>query len=138
MLPTSIYSLSAGAVVLNDQNEILLIQGPDRGWEFPGGIVEPGESAADGIIREVKEESGIEIEIVKFCGIYQNLEANVCATCWLAKAIGGQPQTSSESLAVGFFPLEEVLRRVTWSNFSERIIHILDEQSHPFFVAFTP
>ncbi len=43
MLPTSIYSLSAGAVVLNDQNEILLIQGPDRGWEFPGGIVEPGK-----------------------------------------------------------------------------------------------
>ena len=69
MLPKSIYSISAGAVVLNDQNEILLIQGPDRGWEFPGGIVEPGESAADGIIREVKEESGIEIEIVKFCGI---------------------------------------------------------------------
>ncbi|WP_410501289.1 NUDIX domain-containing protein [Exiguobacterium acetylicum] len=138
MLSTSIYSLSAGAVVLNEQNEILLIQGPDRGWEFPGGIVEPGESAADGIIREVKEESGIEIKIVKFCGIYQNLEANVCATCWLAKAIGGQPQTSSESLAVGFFPLEEVLRRVTWSNFSERILHILDEQSHPFFVAFNP
>jgi 8-oxo-dGTP pyrophosphatase MutT (NUDIX family) len=96
------HSLSAGAVVLNDEGKILLIKGPRRGWEFPGGIIELGETIQNGIIREVKEESGIDIEVIKFCGIYQNIKANVCATCWLAKAIGGEPQTSSESLEVGF------------------------------------
>ena len=130
------HSLSAGAVVLDEYGKILLIKGPQRGWEFPGGIIELGETIEDGIIREVKEESGIDIEVVRFCGIYQNVNEHVCATCWLAKAVGGTPQTSSESLEVGFFSLEEVLDMVTWSNFSERILKILNEEEQPFYVAF--
>lgn len=130
------HSLSAGAVVLNEEGKILLIKGPQRGWEFPGGIIELGETIQEGIIREVKEETGIDIEITKFCGIYQNLNENVCANCWLGKATGGELQTSSESLDVGFFTLEEVMKKVTWSNFLERILKILDEEEHPFCVPF--
>ncbi|VWX38706.1 NUDIX hydrolase [Exiguobacterium oxidotolerans] len=130
------HSLSAGAVVLDDHGKILLIKGPERGWEFPGGVIELGETIEDGIIREVKEESGIDIEVTRFCGIYQNISQHVCATCWLAKAVGGTLQTSSESLEVGFFSLEEVLDMVTWSNFSERILKILNEEEQPFYVAF--
>ncbi|WP_215115237.1 NUDIX hydrolase [Exiguobacterium sp. s80] len=130
------HSLSAGAVVLDEHGKILLIKGPERGWEFPGGVIELGETIEDGIIREVKEESGIDIEVTRFCGIYQNISQHVCATCWLAKAVGGTLQTSSESLEVGFFSLEEVLDMVTWSNFSERILKILNEAEQPFYVAF--
>lgn len=130
------HSLSAGAVVLNDEGKILLIKGPRRGWEFPGGIIENGETIQQGIIREVKEETGIDIELKKFCGIYQNLDASVCATCWLAKAIGGKIRTSSESLEVGFYTLEEVSTMVTWPNFLERILKILNEEEHPFCEAF--
>jgi 8-oxo-dGTP diphosphatase len=68
------HSVSAGAVVLNDESKILLIKGPRRGWEFPGGIVENGESIQDGVIREVKEKTGIDIEVIKFCGIYNNVK----------------------------------------------------------------
>ncbi|WP_045520792.1 NUDIX hydrolase [Neobacillus niacini] len=130
------HSLSAGAVVLNDEGKILLIRGPRRGWEFPGGIIEVGETIQDGVVREVKEETGIDIEITKFCGIYQNLKSSVCATCWQGKAIGGKLQTSSESLEVGFFSVEEALQMVKWSNFRERIIKILDEEEHPFCISF--
>ncbi|WP_377888900.1 NUDIX hydrolase [Alkalihalobacillus sp. R86527] len=130
------HSLSAGAVVLNDEGKILLIKGPRRGWEFPGGIIENGETIQQGIIREVKEETGIDIELKKFCGIYQNLDASVCATCWLGKAIGGEITTSSESLEVGFYTLEEVSKMVTWPNFLERILKILNEEEHPFCEAF--
>ena len=45
-------------------------------------------------------------------------------------------QTSSESLEVGFFSIEEALKMVTYSNFKERIIRSLDENEQPFFVAF--
>ncbi|WEG12842.1 NUDIX hydrolase [Pullulanibacillus sp. KACC 23026] len=128
--------VSAGAVVLNDEGKILLINGPRRGWEQPGGQVELGESIEEAVKREVKEESGIDIEVIKFCGIYQNLESNVCATCWLAKAIGGDFQTSNESLDVGFFTIEQALEMVKWSNFRERIIKSLNQEEHPFFVAF--
>ncbi|AXI09955.1 NUDIX domain-containing protein [Oceanobacillus sp. 143] len=65
--------VSAATIVLNEKKEILLIEGPLRGWEMPGGQVEEGESLKDAAIRETKEESGIDVEIIKFCGIFQNV-----------------------------------------------------------------
>lgn len=101
--------VSAATIVLNDQNEILLIKGPMRGWEMPGGIVEEGESLKEAAIRETKEESGIEIEVLNFCGIFQNVNQSICNTLFLAKPIGGKLTTSAESLEVGFFPIEIAL-----------------------------
>ncbi|MFD1676619.1 NUDIX hydrolase [Alicyclobacillus fodiniaquatilis] len=129
------HSVSAAAVVVNEHGEILLIKGPRRGWEPPGGVVELGESIESAAVREVKEESGVEIEIVKFCGIFQNLEKGVVATMWLARAIGGELTTSEESLEVGYFTIEQAMEMITWHTFRERIQLTLDESQHPFFVA---
>lgn len=128
--------ISAATIVVNDKNEILLIKGPKRGWEMPGGQVEEGESIRDAAIRETKEESGIEVEIVRFCGIFQNVKKSICNTLFLAKPIGGESTTSSESLEVGFFPIEQALEMVTYSNSRERIELCLDESSQPFFIEF--
>lgn len=128
--------VSAATIVLNDKNEILLIKGPRRGWEMPGGQVEEGESLKDAAIRETKEESGIDIEVTKFCGIFQNVERSICNTLFLGKPIGGEPTTSPESLEVGFFPIEQALEMVTMGNFRQRIEYCLDESKHPFYVDF--
>lgn len=128
--------VSAATIVLNDKNEILLIKGPLRGWEMPGGQVEEGESLKEGAIRETKEETGIDVEIIKFCGIFQNVKKSICNTLFLAKPIGGEFKTSSESLEVGFFPIEEALKMVTIGNFRERIELCLDESKHPFYIDF--
>ncbi|MCM3742568.1 NUDIX hydrolase [Sporosarcina luteola] len=128
--------ISAATIVLNDQNEILLIKGPQRGWEMPGGIVEEGESLKDAAIRETKEESGIDIEILEFCGIFQNVNKSICNTLFLAKPIGGKLTTSPESLEVGFFPIEQGLEMVTVGNFRQRIEYCLDKSIHPFYVEF--
>jgi 8-oxo-dGTP diphosphatase len=135
MSPTK-HIVSAATIVLNDQNEILLIKGPRRGWEMPGGQVEEGESLRDAAIRETLEESGIEIEVVKFCGVFQNISASICNTLFLARPVGGKPTTSSESLEVGFFPIENALEMVTWKNFKQRIEYCLDEKLHPFLIEF--
>ncbi|MCH4825879.1 NUDIX hydrolase [Planococcus halocryophilus] len=128
--------LSAAAVVLNEQGELLLIKGPRRGWEMPGGQVEEGESLTEATIREVKEETGIDIEIQKFCGVFQNVESSICNTLFLAKPIGGHLTTSAESLEVAYYPISEALEMVTWKNFRNRIEHCLDEHKQPFYVAF--
>ncbi len=113
--------MSAATVVLNEKGEILLIKGPRRGWEMPGGQVEEGESLTNAAIRETKEESGIEIEVLKFCGIYQNVDASICNTLFLARPIGGKLTTSPESLEVVFFPVDQALEMVTFHNFRDRI-----------------
>lgn len=97
--------------------------------------MEIGESIESAAVREVKEETGIDIEIVKFCGIFQNVSRGVVATVWLGRAVGGVPTTSAESLEVGYFTVEEAMEMITWANFRDRIRLGLDERQHPFFVA---
>ena len=128
--------VSAATIVLNDQKEILLIKGPMRGWEMPGGIVEEGESLKEAAIRETKEESGIDIEVLKFCGIFQNVNKSICNTLFLAKPTGGKLTTSPESLEVGFFPIEQALKMITIENFRQRIEYCLDGSKQPFYVEF--
>ncbi|WP_066306815.1 NUDIX hydrolase [Bacillus sp. FJAT-29814] len=128
--------VSTATIVLNEKNEILLIKGPRRGWEIPGGQVEEGESLRAAAIRETKEESGIDVEIIKFCGIFQNMSESICNTLFLAKPIGGEFTTSSESLEVGFFPLEQAFEMVTWGNFRQRIEYCLNDDLQPFCVEF--
>ncbi|WP_064093321.1 NUDIX hydrolase [Rossellomorea aquimaris] len=128
--------VSAATIVINDQNEILLIKSPRNGWEMPGGQVEEGESLKDGAIRETKEESGIDVEILKFCGIFQNVSQSICNTLFLAKPVGGEFATSSESVEVGYFSIEEALDMVTFNNFRERIEYCLNEKTHPFYIEF--
>lgn len=128
--------VSAATIVLNDQHELLLIKGPRRGWEMPGGQVEEGESIKAAAIRETKEETGIDVEITSFCGIFQNVDHSICNTLFLAKPVGGTPTPSAESLEVGFYPINEALEMVTWNNFRERIEKCLDSKCHPFCVDF--
>ena len=126
--------VSAATIIVNNKNEMLLIKGPRRGWEMPGGQVEEGESIKNAAIRETKEESGVDIEIIKFCGISQNVSGSVCNTLFLGRPIGGELTTSPESLEVGYFPVEIALEMVTWKNFRQRIEYCLNEDLHPFYI----
>ncbi|SFB06396.1 ADP-ribose pyrophosphatase YjhB, NUDIX family [Lentibacillus halodurans] len=128
--------VSAATIILNEQNELLLIKGPKRGWEMPGGQVEEGESLKDAAIRETKEECGVDVEIIKFCGVFQNVKKSICNTLFLAKPVGGNLTTTEEALEAGYFPVETALEMVTWSNFSQRIEYCLKEELQPFYVAF--
>ena len=128
--------VSAATIVLNDQKEILLIKGPMRGWEMPGGIVEEGESLKNAAIRETKEESGIDIEVLKFCGIFQNVGKSICNTLFLAKPIGGKLTTSAESLEVDYFPIDQALNMITIESFRQRIEYCIDSSKQPFYVEF--
>ncbi|MBM7553066.1 NUDIX hydrolase [Thalassobacillus pellis] len=128
--------VSAATIILNEANEILLIKGPRRGWEMPGGQIEEGESLREAAIREAKEECGVDVEITKFCGIFQNVESSICNTLFLAKPVGGELTITSEALEVGYFPLEKAYEMVTWTNFRQRIEYSLNEALHPFLIEF--
>jgi 8-oxo-dGTP diphosphatase len=136
-MSTPKHIVSAAAIVVNEKNELLLIKGPRRGWEMPGGQVEEGESLSQAAIRETKEESGIDIEIIKFCGIFQNVGNSICNTLFLAKPIGGELiQSSEESLETGYFPIDEALNKVQWKDFRQRIEYCLRPEIQPFCIEF--
>ena len=56
-----VHFLSASGLVFKD-GKVLLVRTSNRGWEFPGGVIEQGEDLITGLKREILEESGIVAE----------------------------------------------------------------------------
>jgi len=71
------FVLSVRGVIYDDQERILITQRSLQStyhpgyWEFPGGKVDPGETFADALPREVKEETGLTVKLVKVLGTAQ-------------------------------------------------------------------
>lgn len=67
---------AAGACIRDAEGRILLLRRTDGDnlWSFPGGMIEPGEGAADAVKREVREEIGLEVEPMMLIGVYTSPE----------------------------------------------------------------
>lgn len=130
-----LYRITGCAVVFDQDGRILLKKDPERGWELPGGHAENGESIPEAVIREVREETGIEIEVVRLCGITQDIASRVIHTFWRARAVGGSLKTGEESVDVGFFAAEDALELMERRDFRDELRTCLDEGGHPFFMA---
>ncbi len=126
--------VSAAVVVANPDDEILLVESPRRGWEIPGGQVELNESIQDAALREVREESGILVELLGLAGVFQNVPKSICSFLFKAKPIGGALQTSGESTRVGWFPVPSALTMVSRPTMRARIEMTLASSSRAFMV----
>ena len=64
---------AVAAVIHNGDGRILLQRRSDNGlWGLPGGSVEIGESVRDAIVREVREETGLTVEVLRLIGVYSD------------------------------------------------------------------
>ena len=102
---------SVTAIVPNERGELLLVHKTDNDlWALPGGAMDVGESMADTVVREVKEETGIDVEVTGVVGIYTNPNhvmayddgevRQQCSICFTTRMLGGQLATSSETSEV--------------------------------------
>lgn len=57
-------------VVVNASQKVLLVLSKDRGWEVPMGFLEPNESPLLALHREVLEESGYTVNVIRLTGVY--------------------------------------------------------------------
>jgi len=111
--------VGSSAVVVDDEGRILLQRRSDSGnWALPGGAMDIGETFAQSVVREVKEETGFDVRIDRIVGIYSDpghvfayhdgevrQEFNICLACTI---VGGKLSVSSESTDVRFFALEDL------------------------------
>lgn len=126
--------LAVAVMVINQENKLLLVNAYSRGWEFPGGYVEKGESIKEAAIREVKEESGIDIELTRLCGIEQDIVRSTCVFLFEGKPVSGELSCSFEHLDVGYFSVEEAIRKITLKCFKQRVTLCLQQDSQPFLI----
>src|SRR6478672_1182545 len=109
------HSVSVAAAIFDDSGEkVLLIKRRDNGnWEPPGGVLELDETIEDGLRREVREETGAEIEIGPLTGVYKNMSRGIVALvfrCYLAS----QPfDHSPEATEIDWQPIDHVSKALS-------------------------
>lgn len=110
---------AASAVVINDKQHILLHKrSGNHLWSLPGGAMDLGESIEQTIIREVKEETGFDVKVLRCIGLYTDPKHMIAfsdgevrqqfSICFACLITGGALTISSESTQVKFFTRSEV------------------------------
>lgn len=118
--------VAAGALVRNADGNVLMIRSPRRGWEFPGGQVEQGESITDGVAREVWEETGVRVSVGALVGVYSNVRSHIVMFGFLCTPTGGDATSGPEAVEIGWFAPDEALARVTHPALRDRLRDFLE------------
>lgn len=134
---------SATAMVRDEAGGLLLVHKSDNGlWALPGGGMDVGESIADAVVREVREETGLVVEVVDVVGLYTNPHhvmayddgevRQQCSVCFSARLVGGELATSEETTEVRFVPVAELDGLAIHPSMRLRIEHGLQARSRPY------
>lgn len=93
------------AVVRGEAGILLALRSDLRGWELPGGNAEPGEGEREALCREVREETGLEVEPERRVGDYVRTGFRPHrARVWLCRVLGGHLRPSPETPRVAWYP----------------------------------
>ena len=132
-------AVGCSAVLLDESGEnVLLTRRADNGqWCLPGGRVEPGESVAEACVREVREETGIQVQVVRLTGIYSSRDRllvypdgnkfQVIALNFLVEYAGGEPGLSDETTEIRFTPISKAIQMDLFNGHTERIRDAVSE-----------
>jgi len=106
---------SVRVLIFNDQQELLMVkETQDHGYAVPGGWCDVWSSLTEAAVAEVKQETGLDVEIERLLAIFQRERYKDYPTLiseqvhyFSAKVIGGTMATCHETLEVGYHPLNE-------------------------------
>lgn len=145
VMPTHI--IAGAGIVLNDNNEILMVKTHNQGWVFPGGQVEVGENIIDAVKREIREETGIDVEVGEvFCiasntGKYPGYNGvkeipTKLMLDFICKATGGVPRPSEENSESMYVPKDKVLDMVKAPAIVERYKAFMEYTGRPTYMEY--
>jgi ADP-ribose pyrophosphatase YjhB (NUDIX family) len=131
------------AIVTDEYGRILLQRRADSGnWALPGGIMDIGETLEQCVIREVQEETGLDIEITGLVGIYTDPTHVIAYSdgevrqqfniTYTGRVIGGRLTTSAESTDVRFVDPTDLDRLPIHDTIRLRLHHFAEQRETPF------
>ena len=103
--------VAAFVFIYNDHSLLLVKQKyGEQYWSLPGGVVELGESIDQAAIREVKEETGLDVYLTRLVGLYSKPQEGALAVTFEGAFTGGLlvPTPSHEISQCGYFPLDQL------------------------------
>ncbi len=105
------FQVFASAVILDDERRILLekLTYQERyPWGLPGGNINPGEGPEDGVIREVKEEIGFDVEVKKLLIAKNANSKHILGLFYWCEIVGGGFQPTFEVSEMKYFALDDL------------------------------
>ncbi len=136
--------VAVSAFVLDEQDRLLMIRRTDNDlYSIPGGGQEVGETVAQALMREVREESGIDVAVADLIGIYSDPDHVIgyddgevrqeFSICFNARPIGGTLRTSDESSEVLWVGRDELDSLNIHPSIRLRIEHGYANGERPYF-----
>ncbi|MDD2822571.1 MAG: NUDIX domain-containing protein [Candidatus Daviesbacteria bacterium] len=115
---------SAGGIIFNKEGQVLLTQhSTNKSWGFPKGHPNEGEGMKQAALREVKEEGGVEVEIINSVGqskykyTLNGEEIFKIVTIYLMKYVSGDIKDHDWEVSdSGWFTPDEALKKLSFSN----------------------
>lgn len=117
-----------GALVI-DGGKVLLVRRtrePFKGyWDIPGGFLEAGEHPEEGVVREVREETGLEVKPTEILGIFMDKYGltgeDTLNIHYIAEVVGGKAHAGSDAAELKWFDKRNLPRKIAFRNGREAL-----------------
>jgi 8-oxo-dGTP diphosphatase len=112
---TSGFLIGAFVVIMGERGGTLLCLREDLDiWNLPGGRVERGESPWKAVVREVNEETGLEVEVERLAEVYLRPRETEIAFSYVCRVARGEARRTWEAVEARYFALERAPERSNW------------------------
>ena len=102
--------VAVGTIIRMEDDRIILVRRaiePGFGkWVFPGGYVDRGEAVEHAAVREVREETNLDVETTGLLGVYSSNGSPVALVAYAARVTGGVLRAGDEAQDARFFPVD--------------------------------
>ena len=127
----------AAGILVGHEDKVLLVRTPRRGWEFPGGQIEEGETIVDGVIRELQEESNIAASVDRLVGVYTNHSAGRVIFDFLGIWLSGKARAGCETTDVAWVTKTDAGNMIDHPGYQRRLQQLLSFDGRVLFLSYT-
>lgn len=104
------FRAAVAALIFDEQGRVLLFKHTYRKWQWgiPAGSLEHREQPADAVLREFREETGMQIEVEKLLTVVSAREDHHLTVVYLCKILGGEFKASTEVSEMAYFAVSDL------------------------------
>src|SRR5438128_5635713 len=97
------FRIAVYAIIFDDGRVLLALRRNIDWWNLPGGGMELGETVDEAMRREIREETGLEVEVERLVGVYSKPQKQEVVLTFHCRAIGGVLTETEESRKCSYF-----------------------------------